>query len=99
VVEDLETAIRSADVLLTDGPGAHAGLLAPYRITASLLDTAPSGVQFNPCPPFQHGREASADAIDHRAFVAIASRRHSSLCNKPSWRSASLPPEVNLRDL
>lgn len=68
-VEDLETAVRSADVILTDGPGAHADLLAPYQITASLLDSAPPGVQFNPCPPFQRGRESSADAIDHRAFV------------------------------
>ena len=68
-VEDLKTAVRSADVLITDGPGTHADLLAPYQITASLLDTAPLGVQFNPCPPFQRGQEASADAIEHRAFV------------------------------
>jgi ornithine carbamoyltransferase len=68
-VEDLETAVRSADVILTDAPGAHADLLAPYQITAALLDAAHPGVQFNPCPPFQRGQEASADAIDHRAFV------------------------------
>ncbi|MCI4658037.1 ornithine carbamoyltransferase [Cryobacterium zhongshanensis] len=67
--DDLESAIRSADVLLTDAPGTHEDQLTPYRITASLLDTAPTGLQFNPCPPFHRGREVSADAIDHRAFV------------------------------
>ncbi|KQO81062.1 ornithine carbamoyltransferase [Frigoribacterium sp. Leaf263] len=67
--DDLETAIRSADVVLTDGPGAHAEQLAPYRITAALLDTAPEGVRLNPCPPFVRGREVGADAIDHPAFV------------------------------
>jgi ornithine carbamoyltransferase len=67
--EDLRTAIRSADVIVTDGPGAHAEALAPYRITAELLDLAPSGVRLDPCPPFIRGREVSADAVEHPAFV------------------------------
>jgi len=67
--DDLATAIRSADVVVTDGPGRHEQLLAPYRITAALLDTAPEGVRFTPCPPFVRGREVSADALAHPAFV------------------------------
>jgi len=67
--EDLEAAVRSADVILTDGPGAHAEALGPYRITAALLDLAPAGARFNPCPPFVRGREVSADAVEHPAFV------------------------------
>ncbi len=67
--DDLAGAIRSADVVLTDGPGPHAAALEPFRITAALLDTAPPGVQFAPCPPFVRGREVSADAIEHPAFV------------------------------
>ena len=67
--EDLEAAIRSADVILTDGPGAHAEALGPYRITAALLDLAPAEARFNPCPPFVRGREVSADAVEHPAFV------------------------------
>ncbi|ROP60890.1 MULTISPECIES: ornithine carbamoyltransferase [unclassified Curtobacterium] len=70
--DDLDVAIRSADVVLTDGPGPHAELLAPYRITAALLDAAPSGVRLNPCPPFLRGREVSADALEHPAFVGHA---------------------------
>ncbi|MFJ3383764.1 MULTISPECIES: ornithine carbamoyltransferase [unclassified Curtobacterium] len=70
--DDLEVAIRSADVVLTDGPGVHAEALAPYRITAALLDRAPAGVRFNPCPPFQRGREVAADALEHPAFVGHA---------------------------
>ncbi|WIE70512.1 ornithine carbamoyltransferase [Curtobacterium sp. MCJR17_020] len=67
--DDLEAAIRSADVILTDGPGAHAAALEPYRITAALLDLAPAGVRCNPCPPFVRGREVSAEAVEHAAFV------------------------------
>lgn len=67
--DDLETAIRTADVVVTDGPGPHAHALGPYRVTAHLLDTAPSGVRFAPCPPFVRGREVSADAVVHPAFV------------------------------
>ncbi|MGU3409755.1 ornithine carbamoyltransferase [Microbacterium sp. M1A1_1b] len=66
---DLTTAIRSADVVLTDGPGRHAQQLEPYRVTADLLDTAPVGVRLAPCPPFVRGREVSADAVAHPAFV------------------------------
>jgi ornithine carbamoyltransferase len=67
--DDLGSAIASADVVLTDGPGAHAAALEPYRITAALLDLAPAGVRFAPCPPFVRGRELSADAVTHEAFV------------------------------
>lgn len=70
--DDLEAAVRSADVVLTDGPGRHADALAPFRVTAELLDRAPVGVRFAPCPPFIRGREVSADAIDHPAFVGHA---------------------------
>jgi len=67
--DDLDAAIRSADVVLTDGLGPHAELLEPYRVTAALLDLAPAGVRFAPCPPFVRGREVSADAVSHAAFV------------------------------
>jgi ornithine carbamoyltransferase len=70
--DDLDAAVRSADVILTDGPGPHAELLEPYRITAALLDLAPAGVRFAPCPPFVRGREVSADAVAHAAFVGHA---------------------------
>ena len=67
--DDLETAVRSADVILSDGPGAHVEALELYQITAALLDLAPPGVRFNPCPPFLRGREVSVDAVEHAAFV------------------------------
>ncbi|SKA98343.1 Ornithine carbamoyltransferase [Agreia bicolorata] len=69
VVDDLEAAVTQADVILTDGQGVNAEALAPFQVTAELLDTAPAGVQFNPCPPFRRGGEVSADAIKHEAFV------------------------------
>jgi ornithine carbamoyltransferase len=70
--DDLDAAVRSADVILTDGPGPHAELLEPYRVTAALLDLAPAGVRLAPCPPFVRGREVSADAVSHAAFVGHA---------------------------
>lgn len=70
--DDLETAVRSADVILTDGPGEHARALEPFQITAALLDLAPTGALLNPCPPFVRGWEVSADALEHPAFVGHA---------------------------
>lgn len=67
--DDLASAMTTADVVITDGPGAHVEALTPYRITAALLDTAPQGVRLAPCPPFVRGREVSTDAIEHQAFV------------------------------
>lgn len=67
--DDLQEAIRAADVVLTDSPGPHADAMRPYHITAALLDSAPAGVRLNPCPPFLRGQEVSADAVAHPAFV------------------------------
>jgi len=74
--EDLSDAMTTADVVITDGPGIHADALASYIVTQKLLDTAPVGVRFAPCPPFIRGREASADAIAHPAFVGYEFKRY-----------------------
>lgn len=73
---DRPSAIAAADVVITDGPGVHADELAPYLVTAELLDAAPKGVRFNPCPPFIRGREVSAEAIEHPAFVGYGFKQH-----------------------
>lgn len=66
---DLQAAVASADVIITDGPGQNAEALVPYQVTGEMLRLAPEGVRLAPCPPFIRGREVSADAIDHEAFV------------------------------
>jgi ornithine carbamoyltransferase len=71
-VEDLHEAVRDADVLITDSNELSDQRLAPYRITRQLLDEAPEGVIFNPCPPFTRGAEISADSLEHPAFVGYA---------------------------
>ena len=73
--DDLDGAVSRADVILTDGPGAHAEALVPYRITADLLAKAPAGVRLAPCPPFIRGREVSFDAITGPAFVGYEFKR------------------------
>jgi ornithine carbamoyltransferase len=73
--DDLNAAVASADVIITDAPGIHTGELAPFMITAALLKRAPEGVQLAPCPPFQRGREVSADAIGSTAFVGYGFKR------------------------
>lgn len=73
--EDLARAITTADVIITDGPGPHAEALAPFRITAALLDAAPADAQFIPCPPHVAGREATADAFRHPAFAGHGFKR------------------------
>jgi ornithine carbamoyltransferase len=67
--DDLQTAVKHTDVILTDGPGSHALELAPYQITTELLAAAPTGVRLAPCPPFLRGREVHPDVIAHPAFV------------------------------
>jgi ornithine carbamoyltransferase len=74
--DDLANVIRSADVVITDGPGGHGDAMMPFQVTASLLDTAPSGVMLNPCPPFIRGREVAGDAIEHPAFVGHAFKQY-----------------------
>lgn len=73
--EDLEGALETADVVLTDGPGKHADALAPYAIDAARLSLASTGAAFNPCPPFLRGRELTADALRHPAFVGHGFKR------------------------
>lgn len=72
---DLEQAVASADVILTDSPGAHTAELEPFMITAALLRSAPVGVQLVPCPPFERGREVSADAVASSAFVGYGFKK------------------------
>jgi len=73
--DDLRAAVADADVVVTDGPGPHAGALAPFRVTAEVLSWAPTGVRFAPCPPFVRGRELAADALSGAAFVGYAAKR------------------------
>ena len=73
--EDLPDAMRSAGVVIIDGPGSNVNDLAPYRVTAELLDMAPRGVRFVPCPPFVRGREVSSEALLHSAFVGYEFNR------------------------
>ena len=69
--EDLPDAMRSAGVVIIDGPGSNVNDLAPYRVTrvtAELLDMAPRGVRFVPCPPlFEAGRLA----LTHSCIVHL----------------------------
>lgn len=72
---DLAAAIRWADVVITDGPGKHGEAIAPFQITSALLDSALTDVRFSPCPPFVRGREVSAGAVEHPAFVGYGFKR------------------------
>lgn len=72
----LSRAIMTADVVITDGPGKHADALVDHRVTAALLDSAPADVRLAPCPPFVRGREVSADAVEHPAFVGYRFKRY-----------------------
>lgn len=74
--EDPRRAVTTADVVITDGPGPHAEELAPYRVDVDLLDPGPAGIRFAPCPPFLRGREVSADALTHRAFVGYEFKKY-----------------------
>lgn len=84
---DLDTAVTKADVIITDGPGKHAEAMAGYQVTGEVLRHAPAGVRLAPCPPFVRGREVSADAIAHQAFVGYA------------FKSALLPVQQALMSL
>lgn len=70
--EDLEQAIRTADIVLTDGlvpELRNEEYLSRYRITASLMSKARPGALCNPCPPFTRGGEVSEDLVESACFV------------------------------
>ncbi|MFT8981656.1 hypothetical protein [Bifidobacterium fermentum] len=67
--EDIHEAVRDADVIMTDRSESQDPRLARYQITEQLLDEAPAGALFDPCPPFTRGAEISAGSLDHSAFV------------------------------
>ncbi len=67
---DIQAAMCGAEVVVTDGVGAHGDALAPFQITFDLLGLAAPDVLLNPCPPFTRGREVSAEGVDRsEAFV------------------------------
>jgi ornithine carbamoyltransferase len=72
---DIDAAVAAADVIVTDSPGHHAEAMAPFQITAARLEHAPRGVQLAPCPPFERGREVSADALQSGAFVGYGFKK------------------------
>ena len=61
--------LEGADVILTDcwPKGADEAELAPYRISAELLQRCKPDVIFLPCPPVTRGAEVTADAMLHPA--------------------------------
>lgn len=68
---DLLREVVDADVIYTDSwryqmdesSNSRLMRLAPFRITAELLERAPEATMFLPCPPVRRGEEASADAM------------------------------------
>lgn len=74
VVHDAESAVRNADVIYTDTwmsyhipPKEHERrfqLLAPFRVTESLLKQANPHAIFMHCLPAQRGNEQTAEVID-----------------------------------
>lgn len=74
--DDLVETMTGADVVITDGPGPLADALLPYQVTGALLDKASASTRLAPCPPFIRGREVSADAIEHRAFVGYGFKQY-----------------------
>ncbi|ACZ30881.1 aspartate/ornithine carbamoyltransferase carbamoyl-P binding domain protein [Xylanimonas cellulosilytica DSM 15894] len=74
--DDVEAAVRDADVVLTDGVGRHAEALAPYQVTAELMTLARPSAVLNPCPPFTRGQEVAADVVDQGGpFVGYGFKR------------------------
>jgi ornithine carbamoyltransferase len=79
---DLDTAMRTADVIYTDcwpkgstkEQAREIGeLFTPYQITADRLAVAPETAVFLPCPPVTRGQEVSSDAMrSKRCMNSIA---------------------------
>lgn len=70
-VENLDTALEDADVVLTDSLPSRlktSYYLRDYQITKDKMALTNDGI-LNPCPPFFRGEEVSADVIDSDYFV------------------------------
>lgn len=69
---DLDKALKDADVVLTDGiPKEYLtdDYLSHYQITLERLKLAKEDAILNPCPPFYRGEEVHAEVIDSKYFV------------------------------
>jgi ornithine carbamoyltransferase len=84
VRHDLRDELRDADLIYTDTwsdrPGeqldARLARLAPYRITAETLESAPASAMFLPCPPVHRGEEVSADAMTSPRCRVIEAKQY-----------------------
>ncbi|MGX1322500.1 ornithine carbamoyltransferase [Bradyrhizobium sp. USDA 377] len=77
VSTDLD-ALYDADVIITDcwPDGARDDQLAPYRISAALLDKCRPDAIFLPCPPVTRGQEVTADAMEHAACQSTVAKAY-----------------------
>ncbi len=69
---DLDKAIKGADVVLTDGIPKESltdDYINQYQITLDRLKLAKEDAILNPCPPFFRGEEVHADVIESKYFV------------------------------
>jgi ornithine carbamoyltransferase len=62
-------AVIDADVIITESwpTEEQENRLAPYQVSASLLDKGQNNAIFLPCPSVARGREVTADAMLHKA--------------------------------
>jgi ornithine carbamoyltransferase len=70
VINDIEEAICSKDIILTDSiPAKDQDNFKSYQINKRLMHLANDNAHLNPCPPFTRGLEVSADVISSDYFV------------------------------
>jgi len=77
VEHDINRAIQSADIVLTDPLPRNAVTdFLPYQITSRLMHKARLGALLNPCPQFNRDEEVSRDAVDSKYFVGYEFKKH-----------------------
>ncbi|MDC7233841.1 MAG: hypothetical protein PQJ58_11480 [Spirochaetales bacterium] len=77
--DNLEAALREADVVLTDPlPEKHRNqeYYKNYQITLKRMKKAKPGALLNPCPPFYRGEEVSEDVIDSSFFAGYGFKKN-----------------------
>ena len=70
--EDLKEAVKSCEVILTDGIPEelrNEEYISEFQVTTEVMELAQNKAILNPCPPFTRGEEVSEAVIDSKYFV------------------------------
>lgn len=82
ITNDIETGVRGANVILTDGLPVNSenkteyNKFMPYTVNLEMLKYAHKDCIVNPCPPSVRGNEIAAEIFESRHFIGYRAKEN-----------------------